>query len=43
MMAKWSTLMVEIRLVILELVAEDYYLNSEQHAHASYTGVCQKW
>ena len=43
MAADWSTLPVEIRLTILDLVAEDYYFNSEPYARAGYASVCQEW
>ena len=42
-MANWSRFPVEIRSMILELVAEDYHFNSEPYARAGYASVCQEW
>ena len=42
-MANWSILPVEIRLIILELVAEDYNFNSDPYSRAGYASVCWEW
>jgi hypothetical protein len=42
-MADWNTLPIEVRLIILELVAEDYHFNSKPYARAGYASVCQEW
>jgi len=42
-MGRWRRLPAEIRLMILEMVAEDYRFKSEQYALAGYASVCREW
>ncbi|KAK3934920.1 hypothetical protein QBC46DRAFT_324280 [Diplogelasinospora grovesii] len=42
-MGCWARLPAEIRLMVLENVAEDYRYKSEPHARAGYAIVCQEW
>lgn len=40
----WSRLPAEIRLIILDMVAEDYRFHcSEPHVRAGYATVCREW
>lgn len=42
-MGRWRRLPVEIRSMILEIVAENYRFKSEQYAGAGYASVCREW
>lgn len=42
-MAYWTNLPAEIRLMILEIVAQDYRFRTDGYARAGYASVCREW
>src|SRR6266536_6060204 len=42
-MGRWRRLPAEIRLMILEIVGEDYRFKSELYTRAGYASVCREW